>query len=469
MKKFLTILLSIVVIISFSACSDKSNSVNSTNNAINTSDNTGNKSNSIKHNENLEKIAVEFVNELSKGNFESAYNKFGSSFKKAITLKKLKETWATASTQVGEVNNILGTRTEHDDKFDKVFVTCKFDKTTLDIQVTFDKDKNIVGFFFVKTKIIPKSNKNNIDDESKNIFYEKEVTIGAGEWALPGILTIPKGKGNFPAVVLVHGSGPNDRDETIGPNKPFRDLAHGLASKGIVVLRYDKRTLVYGKKMLKLKKGITVQTETIDDALLAINLLRNRKEVDKSKIFVLGHSLGGSLLPRIEQQDSNIAGLICLAGSARPLEDFFVEQYTYLFSLDGKITDKEKDILEQTKKDVEKIKSLDVNNYDTNEILINVPAGYWVDLKQHNIAEIVKKSKKPMLILQGERDYQVTMKDFQLWKKLLSNRKNVEFKSYKKLNHLFMEGTGKSSPNEYYIENHIPQYVIDDISNWIKK
>ena len=83
-------------------------------------------------------------------------------------------------------------------------------------------------------------------------FTETEVTVGSGQWALPGTLTIPRGAGPFPGVVLVHGSGPNDRDETIGPNKPFRDLAQGLASKGIAVLRYEKRTKFYAEEVIGL-------------------------------------------------------------------------------------------------------------------------------------------------------------------------------------------------------------------------
>src|SRR5437868_1779970 len=96
-------------------------------------------------------------------------------------------------------------------------------------------------------------------------FKEREVTVGEGEWKLPGTLTVPNGSGPFPAIVLVHGSGPNDRDETVGAIKVFKDLAEGLASRGIAVLRYEKRTKQYAGRMAGLPK-MTVAEETVDDA-----------------------------------------------------------------------------------------------------------------------------------------------------------------------------------------------------------
>src|SRR5205085_5456531 len=155
-------------------------------------------------------------------------------------------------------------------------------------------------------------------------FTEKQVKVGKGEWELPATLTIPKGDGPFPALVLVHGSGPHDRDETIGPNKPFRDLAEGLASRGVAVLRYDKRSLVS-------PLGIrTVNEEVVEDAKAAIELLSAEPRIDRRRIIVLGHSLGGTLAPRIAAEDPRTAGIVILAGAARPFEDLLVEQLRYL-------------------------------------------------------------------------------------------------------------------------------------------
>src|SRR5262249_57372826 len=121
------------------------------------------------------------------------------------------------------------------------------------------------------------------------------------------------GAGPFPGVGLAHGSGPNDRDETIAQNKPFKDLALGLASRGIAVLRYDKRTKVYPAKMAGLA-GLTVKDEVVDDAIAAASMLRSQPRIDPARVFVLGHSLGGMLVPRIAAADAKLAGVIVMAG-----------------------------------------------------------------------------------------------------------------------------------------------------------
>ena len=237
-------------------------------------------------------------------------------------------------------------------------------------------------------------------------FKERDVTVGEGEWKLPGTLTVPVGAGPFPAVVLVHGSGPNDRDETVGGAKVFKDLAEGLASRGIVVLRYEKRTLQYRARIAAIK-NYTVQEETVEDAVNALALLRAQAEVNGSRVFVLGHSLGGYVAPRIAEQDGKLAGIVLMAGNARPLEDLLVDQVTYMG-----ITGKQ---LENAKALQAKVKKLEPGDEDS-PAFGGVPVSYWLDLKDYDPAAAAKKLGIPMLILQGERDYQVTMADFALWK-----------------------------------------------------
>lgn len=282
---------------------------------------------------------------------------------------------------------------------------------------------------------------------------------------LPGLLTIPRNTTSFPIVILVHGSGPNDRDETIGPNKPLRDLAFGLASFGIASIRYDKRTLVYGEKIVSEGLKINLETEVLIDVTSAIRLA---KSIDGVRdIYIIGHSLGSMLSPKIASENNDVAGIVMMAGNARPLEDLIIEQYSYLFSHDG-ISEQEENALNDLKVQIDNLDNLNQSpNDSTMNLPLNLPVSYWKSLMDYNQLKEIKSVGARILILQGERDYQVTMQDFNLWKKALKTHENVDFKSYPKLNHLFLEGEGKSYPTEYQIESNIPQYVITDIANWI--
>jgi dienelactone hydrolase len=289
-------------------------------------------------------------------------------------------------------------------------------------------------------------------------FKERDVTVGEGEWKLPGTLTVPVGAGPFPAVVLVHGSGPNDRDETVGGAKVFKDLAEGLASRGIVVLRYEKRTLQYRARIAAIK-NYTVQDETVEDAVSALATVRAQAEVNGSRVFIIGHSLGGYVAPRIAEQDGKLAGIVLMAGNARPLEDLLVDQVTYMG-----ITGKQ---LENAKAIQANVKKLEKGDEDSPS-LVGVPASYWLDLKGYDPAAAAKKLGIPMLILQGERDYQVTMADFALWKAALGSSKGVVIKSYPALNHLFVAGEGKSLPAEYSRPGHVAPAVIEEVAKFVK-
>ena len=160
-------------------------------------------------------------------------------------------------------------------------------------------------------------------------MYREKVVIGKGtEYPLNGLLTIPDGaSGPVPAVVMVHGSGASNMDEKVIKLTPFKDLADGLAAHGIASLRYDKRTFVHGRKMMKENAaGMTVREETIEDVLLALELLRSDKRIDSDNIFILGHSMGAMLAPRIDAEGGNVKGLIMMAGTPHRLEDIVLRQ-----------------------------------------------------------------------------------------------------------------------------------------------
>jgi dienelactone hydrolase len=253
--------------------------------------------------------------------------------------------------------------------------------------------------------------------------------------------------------VLVHGSGPNDRDESIGANKVFKDLAEGLSSSGVAVLRYDKRTLRYGAK---LTNNISVDDEVILDAIAAVKLLAARPEVDRARVFVVGHSLGALLAPEIASRSGIAAGVVLMAPPGRPLWDMLVSQLQYL--------GKPKEQIDDTQRKAALLKAGKLGD----ELLLGVPEGYWLDLAKRDGIATAKKLGKPILILRGDRDYQVLDVDVQAWRAGLANVPGVEISILPSLNHLFIRGDGKPGPEEYNVAGHVDAGVIKKLALFIQ-
>ena len=305
-------------------------------------------------------------------------------------------------------------------------------------------------------------------------MIEKRVLIGE-EYPLKGLLTFPDSKtAPFPAIVLVHGSGSHDMDETIYKVKPFKDLAAGLAEHGIATLRYDKRSKIYGKKMVKaLGSSMTVKEEAIEDAIFAADLLRKDPRIDPNRIYIAGHSLGGALAPRIDKEGGNFAGLIIMAGSPRKLEEIVKKQGTdYLKNAKGII----KWI---ATKQINKMAQKLTNIYDlTDEEAKNTPfAGgtslyYLKEMGENASMDYLATIDKPVFVIQGEMDVQVLVKeDFEGYKEILADNPHATFKLYPNLNHCFMPTTNQDitkALKEYKKEQHVEPYVIADIAEWVK-
>ncbi len=418
----------------------------------------------------VQQEAQHFIRLVAEGEFASASGHFDPTLLRALPEARLKETWQQIITQLGPFQGITGCKAVQRQGNMLVLVSCRFEKLGLDCQLTFNPGGQIAGLTYIPGEA-PNPYKPPAYVRTA-AFHEVEVTVGSGEWALPGTLSLPDGiPHRLPAVVLVHGSGPQDRDETIGPNKPFKDLAWGLASQGIAVLRYEKRTKIHGAKFTpELIARITVKEETIDDALSAVQRLRQRPEVDPNKIYVLGHSLGATVAPRIGQQDPALAGLIVMAGMTRPLEDVILDQISHINSLSGTMDEGQKAELEQLKEKVARVKDPNLSDQvPAKDLPLGITPAYWLDLRSYHPDEVAKGLAMPIFVLQGGRDYQVTVAgDFPVWQKALGGKSRARLKLYPSLFHLFIAGEGPSTPQEYLAEGHVSEEVVQDIAGWIE-
>lgn len=398
--------------------------------------------------------------------FDRVAAQFTPEVAKVLDAAKLEATWDGLAAQVGEFDSVESVRQEAKGNAHLVFATCKFARARLVLVVGYESSGKIATISFVTPESLEEWKPSAYVKAEK--FTEREVTVKTASWDLPGSLTVPKGTGTFPAIVLVHGSGPNDRDESAGPNKMFKDLAWGLASRGVAVLRYEKRTRLYPTRMSADPKLLTVADETVDDARSAVALLATTPGIDKKRIFVAGHSLGAYLGPRIVQGQKEIAGLIALAGNTRPMEDLVVEQIRYIAALDGEVSDEEKTQIAAAEECQSEFRNPDLKPGMSVTLLGSpLPASYVLDLRGYDPGAVAAGLNIPLLIAQGGRDYQVRVVDFDGWKKALAGHRNAKFKVYPALNHHFMPGKGPSSPAEYQSPNHVPEQVIKDLADWI--
>lgn len=399
------------------------------------------------------------VDKLVNNKITDFYSYFDENMKKQVSQADVQQVWASLISDYGafdyyKTDITLTTK----DGYQIVDVPVIFKNGSATLRFALNAKGEISGFFITD---------NATASNSMQLANDTEVTFGSAEYPISGSLTLPEGEGPFPAVILVHGSGPSDRNEQIGPNLPFMDLAEQLSAQGVAVLRYDKRTYLYGNQLAQLT-DITVQDETIDDVVYALDYLQTLDNIDTEHIYIAGHSLGGYLVPRIAAQTPEAAGYILLAASARPMEDLLLEQTEYILSLEKSLDDASKEkLLKQTQDMVNTIKALTPDSEYTADQLGGTPASYWLDLKNYDPIAEVQGINKSFLVLQGGRDYQVTKTDYDLWQSAFGEYSDVHFRFYDNLNHLFMSGTGKSVPNEYQQKNTVDTVVGKDIANFV--
>lgn len=399
---------------------------------------------------------------LQAGEYEKCIPLFDSSVLIMLNKDRLKAGWEAAEVQLGKLVKQTGDTFEDNADHPVVYLGCEFEHAQVDLKVLFNQHGKVLSFFTAP----PHNDHYSLPSYAHpDSVIEREVAVVTDSFNLGATLTIPKNAAHPPIVVYVQGSGNNDRDETIKSNKDFKDIAYALANFGIASLRYDKRTFVYGAHhSSRSYLDLTPKEEVTDDAQSALKLARTFPEVDTSKIFLLGHSLGAMMAPRIAQLDGRLAGVIMMAAPARPFEDIVLEQEEYLLPQQASKEQSEKGI-KATREFVERIKKHQYSDSTSPELLFNLPGKYWDYLRLYDQVKTAEILTVPMLLLQGDKDYQVSPKEYELWKKALGGNKKVTFMMFPGLYHLFMRGKGTYT--DYNVPSHVSEEVTTTIAKWI--
>ena len=306
-------------------------------------------------------------------------------------------------------------------------------------------------------------------------MIEEKIVLGENtEFPLNGKLLLPENlEKPVPAVVFVHGSGSSNMDERVMKLTPFKDLAEGLVEHGIASIRYDKRSFAHGRKLIK-AGNLTVREEVIEDAVLAADFLRSDPRIDSENIFIIGHSMGAMLAPRIDAEGGNFKGLVLLAGTLDTLDGVLFRQIDEMKNGKSKIISWVASAQEKKfKKSFEGLYEISDEEAKKRKYMGGVSLYYFKEMGEHRAADYLLKTEKPVLIMQGSSDLQVSVeKDFCEYKRVFGDRDNFSFRLYEGLNHCFVPALYddiSKATKEFSVERHIGENVISDIAGWILK
>lgn len=401
--------------------------------------------------------ATALLDHLDAGEYAAAEGMFTADMAQAVPADKLAGVWASLPQQAGAATGRGTPVVEVLGDMRVVTVPLHHANAELVAKVAVQPDGRIAGFLVQPAPPPPAA---GVDAGAG--FDEREFAVAG----LPGTLAMPaaaSAAAPVPAVVLVHGSGPHDRDETIGPNRPFLDIARGLAAEGIAVLRYEKRTKAHPEQFAD--GDYDVDEESTTDAVAAVAALRGVEGIDPARIHVFGHSQGAMLAPRIARQSGNVAGLVMLAAPARRLLDLLPEQNRFVLGLDGDISNVEQGFLDALDRQIANARSgADVA---PTALPLGLPAVYWRSMDAIDPVADARRTELPMLLLHGGRDIQVTDTDWQLWQSALEGVANATLRRYPALNHLGIAGEGPGTLAEYHQLGQVDAALIADVAAWI--
>jgi dienelactone hydrolase len=411
--------------------------------------------------------SVELIELFKTEQYEKAYSLGDDIMLRRISPDRLQGIWESLASVNGDLKEVGTTSYLFIDTVHITTTKLKYKNGSVGLRLSFGLDWKLRGLFIVDAEPMY-----NIPEYVNTFgFYEIKIPFGPTGFEGEAILTVPIQQKKYPCIIIIGGSGPIDKDATIGPNRIYKDFSWGLANKGIATVRFDKRTKAYfGKMMQEHKNGnyYTIEQEYLDDVKELVKKVSKKEAIDANRIYLMGHSQGGGLMPLFLKQNKSVAGAIMAAGNYTTMPNLMLYQFDYLMPMQVK-TKADSALFDKLRAQAKNATKSNLSNTFPNDSLPAMyPFSYWNYMNKIEFVKLAKSNKKPVLIIQGERDYQVPISEYKLWKDALVDHNNYMFTSFAKLNHLFMEGEGKSTPDEYSKRGNVPEYVIDEIAKWIK-
>ncbi|PSQ56903.1 hypothetical protein BRD18_08230 [Halobacteriales archaeon SW_7_71_33] len=399
--------------------------------------------------------ARELTVRLAEGEYAAVSTAFVGEAAEQLTPERLRSAWNQATATRGGFRAIVDTKRETEQGNEVVVVRAEFESGRLDVVWVFSGGRP-AGLFLRPPESRSYEPPAYVD---RDAFEEVTLALSSPACDLGATLSLPTGGETVPGVVLVHGTGPQDRDLTVGPNKPFRDLAWGLASRGVAVLRYDKRTFACE---FSRQDRVTLDDVTTDDAVTALERLAARERVGWTA--VVGHSQGGLAAPRIVRRSgAEVSGMALLAAPAGSLWQLVPEQVRHLARLDDEVTDTEAERIERVEAAAERITQ---GEFDTDERLLGASGRYWASLRSYDQTAVAADLDAHAFVGQGGRDYQVPPSALDAWRETLGD--DATYRAYPALDHLLFEGSGPSRPADYRAPNGVARQVVEDLAAWVE-
>jgi len=422
-------------------------------------------------------VARELVAHLRAGEFDAAHAMFTDRLGSAVTRPALERYWLGLRAQHGTVESIgpVGTTTRQGSEVALVPVECA--QGSAGVEVAAAGGGRVGGLWFPGEYSPPEY----VDDSA---FTERTLTLEPEGCSLPATLTVPAGasggggtatasdggtatasgnttdSGTVPGVVLVHGSGAHDRDETIGPNRPLRDVAHGLATRGVAVLRYEKRT--YACDVARAEWAI--DDIIVDDAVHALGALRDQPEVDAERTAVAGHSVGAACAPRIAERDGQVAGAAVLAGNARPFTEVYPEQVRHVLEVQGGLSDREEQQLATV---TQLMAAVEDGSIADDRPVGPLPGIWWKTFSEYDQIATADRLDADLFVAHGGRDFQIPIDPAMSgWRDGLDDADAHRFERYPDCSHLFQPGTEPSLTTEYVFADNVAQELVADLADW---